>query len=299
MRTDIGLVVTRLPAALHRARREVALEIPQDREVAVEVDADALGSASAGRRTAVLPPPRVLHHAEVAAIGIHLGKEDDVLGLDDLPDLGSREHLFAQTNTLPVAIRAQEPDREVDEDIRSSPLPAVYARDEADGGAPSALALADTDGVTAPLLPGEIGQRDALQVVPMIPFAEDHRPLDLVSGQVAAAPDHVAVAAPLESRRRVPTTLDLAPSRWSRDLLQPGHCVAVRLEPSLLAAVQVCVDFDLAGPPLAVAHHDDAVLRPQLRQVAAVEPGDDDVEKSHDTRPVAPLCSTATTIGKT
>jgi hypothetical protein len=160
-------------------------------------------------------------------------------------------------------------------------------------------ALADPDGVTAPLLPGEIGQRDALQVVPMISFAEDHHPLDLVSGQVAAAPDHVAVAAPLKSCRRAPITLGLALPARCRDLFQPGHCVAVLLEPLLLAAVQVRVDFDLTGPLLAVSHHDDAVLRPQLRQVAAVESGDDDVEKTHDTRPTTPHFSTATTIGKT
>jgi hypothetical protein len=35
-----------------------------------------------------------------------------------------------------------------------------------------------------------------------------------------------------------------------------------------------------------VTHHDDAVLRPQLGQVAAVQSGDGDVEKTHGTGPI-------------
>src|SRR5262245_65479966 len=107
----------------------------------------------------------------------------------------------------------------------------MYARDEADGRALAALALSDPDRVAAPLLPGEIGQRDALEVAAMVSLAEDHRPLDLVGGQVAAAPDHVAVAAPLEPRRNVSPPLGLAFPVGSRDLFEPGHSVAALPEP--------------------------------------------------------------------
>src|SRR5262249_24102698 len=109
-RTDISLVITRLSAAFHCPWRKAALEIPHDRKVSIEIDADALGPVSARRRAAVLPPPWMPRHTEVAAIGIYLGKENDVLGLDDPADLHRRERFLPQTNALAVAIGAQEPD---------------------------------------------------------------------------------------------------------------------------------------------------------------------------------------------
>src|SRR5262245_41923411 len=222
MRTDIGLVVARLPAALHGSRRKVPLEIPHDRKVAVEIYADAFGSTAPGCRATILPPPRMIFHAEVAPIGIHLGKENDVLGLDDPSDLGRREHLLSQTNALAVAIGAQEPNGEVYQNVRPSPLAAVYAGDETDGGPLLAPALADPNRVAAASFPSEIGQRYTLQVAAVVLLAEDHCPLDLVDGEVAATPDHIAVV-PFLSRAAVSRLTSVSGRRWGPATSSRAH----------------------------------------------------------------------------
>src|SRR6185369_3311297 len=81
-RPHVRFIVAGLVSAADRAGRKVAIETPQDREIAIDVHADAFRAAPAWRRSPVLPPHRVARHAEVAAIGIDLRKENDVAGLD-------------------------------------------------------------------------------------------------------------------------------------------------------------------------------------------------------------------------
>ena len=67
--------------------------------------------------------------------GFTWGKENDVLGLDDPPDPRPPRTPSFQADALAVAIGAQQPDGEVDQDVGSSPFAAVYAGDEADSRA--------------------------------------------------------------------------------------------------------------------------------------------------------------------
>src|SRR5262249_18420671 len=68
VRTDIGFVIARLRAVLHRPWREKPLKLPQDREVAVQIHAHAFRSATAWRGPTVLSPPWMIRHAEMTPI---------------------------------------------------------------------------------------------------------------------------------------------------------------------------------------------------------------------------------------
>ena len=109
-----------------------------------------------GAGRAVLPPHRMTIHAEMSAVGIHLGEEDDVHLLDDLPNLRRSETLPTKANALPVAIGPEQPHREVNKDVGAAPLPPMHASNEADGEPAFAATLADADGMALPLFPGQV-----------------------------------------------------------------------------------------------------------------------------------------------
>jgi hypothetical protein len=72
-----------------------------------------------------------------------------------------------------------------------------------------------------------VRQGEAFEIVGVALLAEDHRALDLVRIQIAAAPDDVAVSASGESLLRAATTLLLTRACMSIYRFEQGHMVAV------------------------------------------------------------------------
>ena len=269
--------------ALHGSGREVAVEAPHHREVPVEVDADRSGTAAAWRGPAVLPPHRLLLHAEVAAIRIHLRHQEHVLRLHDLPDLRGRVGPPARADARAVAVGPEQPNREVDQGVGAAPFASVHAADEADAGAPTPAALADPQGVAAPFLPGAMWKGNPLDVARVALGAQGNRPFDLVRREVAAGPDHVAVTALPQPSGRGLAILRLPLPGMALDLLETRDAVPMLLEPLRLPRRHVRVDLDATFRVLAVADHEDAMLGSEFRQMPTVTPGDSDVVEGHST----------------
>jgi hypothetical protein len=170
-------------------------------------------------------------HAELAAVRIHLRQHDDVPGPDDAANLRRRKRSAAEPDAFAIAIGAQQAHAEVHQDVRAAPLPSVRASGEADRRLPGPRTLADAEGVDLPLLPREMRQRDPFEVAPVVLLADHHRGLHFLGGQVAAAPDDVAVAAAPEARlHRAPSFL-LAMAIGDRHRLDWIDEVALPLQP--------------------------------------------------------------------
>src|SRR5262249_19438896 len=73
--THVTLIVARFEGTAYGIGSKVPVETPQEGEVPIDVHTDALRPAPLGCRPPVFPPPRIPLHAEMAAVGIHLGKD--------------------------------------------------------------------------------------------------------------------------------------------------------------------------------------------------------------------------------
>src|SRR5262249_17348678 len=71
----VTLIVARFEGTAYGIGSKVPVETPQEGEVPIDVHTDTLPSAALGCRPPVFPPPRIPLHAEMAAVGIHLGKD--------------------------------------------------------------------------------------------------------------------------------------------------------------------------------------------------------------------------------
>ena len=156
----------------------------------------------------------------------------------------------------------------------------MHAADEADGDASLALALADAHGVTLTLFPGQVGQRDALEIARVVLFTEENRGLDFVRSEVTAAPDDIAVASPLQAVVDGVTAFHLPLAVGRIHFLESSDAVAVLFQPVDLFRGHVSVHGN-AVSILAVADNNDAKLRAEGAQVAAITTGYGDVVEGH------------------
>ena len=114
------------------AGRECGPEVPQERVVAVDVDADPRWVAAAVLRVAVLAPECVVVLVEPPAVRVHAREHDDVQVLDDRADRRGAERLPAVDERCPVRVRLEQVGGEVDADLRAAPFARVSAGGEQD-----------------------------------------------------------------------------------------------------------------------------------------------------------------------
>jgi hypothetical protein len=113
-------------------------------------------------------------------------------------------------------------------------------------------------------------------------LAEHHRALDLVRGEIAAAPDHVAITPAGESMLDAATTFCLTLTRGSVDLFESGDGESAFAQPRFLSRRNIGIDRDLAGPRvLTVTDDHDAVPGSERGQAPAIESFDSDVKQAH------------------
>ena len=93
-----------------------------------------------------------------------------------------------------------------------------------------------------------MGEGDPLDVALVAFHAEFHRPFDLVRREIAASPDHIAVATVLESSSSGVAALVLPLPSPVLDLLDTCDGVSALFEPLDPARIHVRIDLD---PPAA------------------------------------------------
>jgi hypothetical protein len=205
------------------------------------------------------------------------GEDHDINCLHDRVHLSRGEDLMAQSDALLVTVGAQENHAEVDQDVRSAPFASVHPGKKADRRTLPAVARADAEGVATALLPGQMRKWDALEDLGMVFLAHHDRGLDLVDGEVPAAPDHVAVASPLEAGLRRGTAFSLSRATRGLDLLEELDAIALLPEPVDALGGDVGVNNDAAAGLLGT-YDDHPELVPKLGQVTPIAAGNGDVE---------------------
>ena len=123
--------------------------------------------------------------------------------------------------------------------------------------------------VTASLLPGQVGQRDALEVVGVVAYAELHATLDLVGREVTPTPDDISIASAFEPGLYRRAAFRLPLSIADVHLLDARDAIALSLQPRDLFGRNKGIDND-APLLLAITDDDDPELGSQFRQVATV-----------------------------
>src|SRR5918994_3660564 len=165
-------------AVVDGGRIEVDRVVPQEVVVAVVVDADLARVAAAAGRIAVLAPHRIDRLAVVPTVRVDVREDDQLDPLEDPPDLGGGERRPAVDQPGAGRPRLQEIGRQVEDDVRASPLARVGAADEQDAG-PLTRARGDPEGVALASLSRDERQGDHLGGRWVRRAESDDRRLDL------------------------------------------------------------------------------------------------------------------------
>src|SRR4051794_4615661 len=132
--------------------------IPQEVKVAVDVYADA----SAAIRVSVLSPLRIRRLAELAAIRIGAGVDEDVQGLHHLADLARGKTSVAVAQSGSPVKGLQQVGRQRYQRIRRHPFPGVHTAKDQHAVVFSVRGTQTENMRLAPLM-GEVGNGDQLR----------------------------------------------------------------------------------------------------------------------------------------
>src|SRR4051794_37448485 len=97
-----------------------------------------------GSRTAICAPVALVAcHAVVSAVGICLGKDHDIQGIDNALDLSGAKYLAAECERRVGQVSLLDPLDEIDQDVGAAPFPGMDAAEEINAGPICAAPVSD------------------------------------------------------------------------------------------------------------------------------------------------------------